>query len=119
MGALRPFEIEVVRRLGVGALSADQMASIQALQHHSAYEYTGSGYYLTVAHDSLPAEPRTLSRPHVAGKVGEIQCGFVLFLGKGELVLECHTWGPVDVPEHFRDMSVELFSPSVAIHDAT
>jgi hypothetical protein len=48
---------------------------------------------------SLPAEPRTLSEPAVVVKVGDIQAGFVVFLGYGELTLERHTLGPVDVPD--------------------
>ena len=47
----------------------------------------------------------------MAGVAGQIQAGFVVYLGDGELTLECHTWGEIDVPNNFRDMAVQVKTP--------
>jgi hypothetical protein len=113
MATFREFELEVIRRAAGHVLSDLQMEAIRNLQTPGRYEYTGCGYFLTVRHPSLPAERRTLSEPAILGNVGEIQAGFVVFLGDGELVLECHTWGPVAVPEDFRDRDVVVSTSPV------
>jgi uncharacterized protein (DUF362 family) len=33
--------------------------------------------------------------------------------GDGEVVLECHTWGEVDVPEDMRDRDVYISTPKI------
>jgi hypothetical protein len=98
-------------------LSDRQMKLLCDAERLDSYENTGCGYFLSVKHPSLPAEPRTLSEPAVVGKFGDIQAGFVVFLGYGELTLECHTWGPVDVPEDFREREVVIITPSVNFVD--
>src|SRR5262245_65162312 len=71
-----------------------------------AMEYTGCGYYLTVRDSSLQTKRQTLSKPVAIGSCGDVQAGFIVCLGDGKLTLECHPWGPVDVPEDFRDRAV-------------
>ena len=73
-----------------------------------SYEYTGSGYYLAVGHSSVPSDRFVCHQPIVLGTSGDVQFGFVVFLENGELTLECHTWGPVDVPDDFREQKVEI-----------
>lgn len=108
MPALKTFEVEVVRLLAAGTLSPDQLESVIAFDGPVRYEYSGSGYFLTFSLPALP-EPRVVcSEPKVIGRSGEIVCGFVLFIEGGELTFECHTWGPVDVPDGFRDFAVEI-----------
>ena len=111
MTVFRQFELEAIRLMAKGVLSDRQMQFLCDAERLESYEYTGCGYFLSVKHPSLPAEPRTLSEPAVVGKVGDIQAGFVVFLGYGELTLECHTWGPVDVPEDFREREVVIGAP--------
>jgi len=111
MTVFRQFELEAIRLMARGVLSDRQMQFLCAAEHLDSYEYTGCGYYLSVKHPSLPAEPCTLSEPAVVGKVGDIQAGFVVFIGYGELTLERHTWGPVDVPEDFREREVVTSAP--------
>jgi len=113
MTVFRQFELEAIRLMAKDVLSDRQMKLLCDAERLDSYEYTGCGYFLSVKHPSLPAEPRTLSEPAVVGKVGDIQAGFVVFLGYGELTLECHTWGPVDVPEDFREREVVISAPPV------
>lgn len=117
MPAFREFEMKAIRLMASGALSEEQLNAVQAADTPCRYTYTGSGYYLAISHASLPVEPKTLSDPPVVGNVGEVQAGFVVFLGDQELTLECHTWGAVDVPENFRDQNVLISTPPVNFVD--
>ena len=122
MPALRDFELEAIRLMAGGELSEQQLRILEDLESAERYEYTGSGYYLTLRHVSLPAAERTLSTPAVVGEAGDVRCGFVAFLGNSELVLECHTWGEVDVPDNFRELDVSISTPPITsigrFHDA-
>ena len=113
MQAFRPFELKAIRLMAEGTLSEAQLISLDEIGLPLSYEYTGCGYFLTVVHSSLPTEKKTLSIPPVVGKAGNIQAGFVVFLGNQELTLECHTWGEVDVPENFRDLDVAIETPPI------
>jgi hypothetical protein len=117
MSALRPFEIQAIRLMAEGFLSEDQIRSVLSAQALARYEYTGRGYFLAITHTSLPQARQTLLEPAVLGNSGEIQAGFVVFLGDGELVLECHTWGPVPIPADFRDREVVVSTPPVNVVD--
>jgi len=113
MSTLRKFELEAIHLMSGNALSQEQLASIDHYSGSVEYKYTGSGYFLTIEQEWLPDATHTLSEPAVVGKAGEIQCGFVLFLEPHKLVLECHTWGEVDVPENFRERSVLISTPPI------
>ncbi|MGN2248135.1 hypothetical protein ACFWZ3_15750 [Frateuria sp. GZRR35] len=116
MAALRNFELEAIQLLAAHALSIEQLDAIAAVEEPTRYEYTGCGYFVTVAHPSLPTEAQVLDDPYVAGYIGETECGFVAFLGDGELILECHpAFGP-DIPENVRDLPVKVgIEPSSVI----
>lgn len=94
-----------------GVLPAELLPTVIAAEKTDRYEYTGSGYFVTVVHPGLPVARRSLSEPPGAGMAANIQAGFVVYLGDGELTLECHTWGDVDIPESFREMSVLIKTP--------
>jgi hypothetical protein len=114
MSVFREFELRAIRLMAEGSLSAEQLAVLRDIEVPTEYLYTGSGYYLTVRHPHLPQCAKTLSEPAVVGTAGAIQCGFVVHLdGGGELVLECHTWGAVDVPEDMRERDVQISTPPV------
>lgn len=98
MGALRQFENKALRIL----LGYEYTGSGYHLT------YTGSGYHLTVPQLHLPPGRRTCSEPAVIGEAGNVRCGFVAFLDNGNLVLECHTWGAIDVPEGFRELEARV-----------
>jgi hypothetical protein len=117
MPALREFELRAIHLLAAGALTPQQFSLVASLPEAVRYEYTGSGYFLTVAHPSLPRHRMTLSSPAVVGQAVDIVCGFVVCLGDGELTLECHTWGAVLVPHNFREMDVILSTPPINAAD--
>lgn len=117
MNALRPFEIQAIRLMVKGFLNEDQLREVVSAQSLASYEYTSGGYFLSVKHPSLPEAVQTLSEPAVVGNAGDIQAGFVVFLGGGRLTLECHTWGAVDVPANFRELNVAVSAPPVNFVD--
>lgn len=110
--ALRDFELEAIRRLAAGVLSQEQLEGLKTLKTPARNEYTGCGYFLTVADPGLPGERKTLCVPPLIGTADDVVCGFIVFLGQHELTLECHTWGAVDVPADFRQRNVLVDEPS-------
>jgi len=106
MSVFRPFEIQAITLMAGESLGEAHLALLRSVEAPADYEYTGSGYFLSVQHPLLPAHTRTLSEPAVAGNVGDIQVGFVVFLSAHALTLECHTWGAVDIPPNFREFEV-------------
>jgi hypothetical protein len=111
VAALRKFEIEALRLLLAGIVTDNQLSEIEHYTGPVVYEYTGSGYYLTLERQNLPEGDRTCSEPAVVGDAGPIRCGFIAYLENGSLVLECHTWGNIDVPDGFRDLDVRISTP--------
>jgi hypothetical protein len=108
--------------MAADALSPAQLKLLVEIATPLRYEYTGCGYFLTVTDESFPEERRTLCEPAVVGVNGDVRAGFIVFLGRKELTLECHTWGSVDVPEDFRELAVAISAPQthvVNIEDAT
>ncbi len=106
MGTFRVFESHVLHLLVIPKLGAEIVEGIERDAKLVSYEYSGVGYFLTVKHPSLPSERIVCDKPNVVGRSGNIQSGFVVFIESGELMLECHTWGEVDVPESFREQHV-------------
>jgi hypothetical protein len=108
MSAFRPFEREVVEILVRPYLPEDRVAEVLEAAEPMSCVHTGSGYYFTVRHPSLPRRRIVCHDPVVLGRCDEVQCGFVVFLEDARLTLECHTWGAVEVPAGFRECEVEI-----------
>jgi len=108
MSILKDFERHVLDLLAPSALSVEQIEKVGREGRLVKYEYSGCGYFVTVAHEILPQERRVCSEPALMGHANGIDCGFLLFIENGELMLECHTWGEIDVPEDFRDQDVRV-----------
>jgi hypothetical protein len=113
MPVFKNFEIKAIRLMAQSALPDDLLDRVLGAESADSYRYTGCGYFLTVKNAELPVERRSLSDPPVTGVSGEIQAGFIVYLGDNELTLECHTWGAVDVPSDFRDHDVQVQTPPV------
>ena len=74
----------------------------------SRAEISKGGYFLTVRHETLPAERQVCQEPIVIGETNGVICGFVVFLQDKELTLESHSWSENEVPEDFRDQDVKV-----------
>ncbi len=108
MSVFKPFEIKAVTLLVSEHISEDELSVVFGHGTLTSYEYTASGYYLTVRHPSLPSDQVVCNEPSLLGTSGDVQCGFVVFLGNEDLTLECHTWGPIEVPSDFREREGEI-----------
>lgn len=111
MSAFRAFELQAIRLMASSVLSEELLQALGRIEQLASYEYTGDGYFITVYLPSLPTARKTLSAPPVVGNSGAIQAGFIVFLGEQELMLECHTWGAVDIPPDFREREVTISIP--------
>ena len=110
MTALRDFEVKAISILAGSELSRVALDAILKAPELSRYEYTGCGYFATVAVPLKLPEPVTLCEPHVTGTLGETVCSFILHLRPDEVTLECEPcYGPNAGPD-FRDGPVVVAS---------
>lgn len=100
------FERQAIAALLDGHLPFDLVTSVLTDGHLVSLEHTGAGYYLTVSHPKLPQERVVFNEPLLIGRVDELECGFVVFVEKGELTLECHSWTEVGLPIDLRSRDV-------------
>lgn len=107
----RPFEVQALAHLLADDLASAWLDELTSQATLVSYEYSGCGYFLTVAHPRLPAERQVYSHPPVFGRAGEVEAGFLAFIERGKLVLECHSWGASEVPVDFRDLDVQVTVP--------
>ncbi|MBO9450054.1 hypothetical protein J7426_07295 [Tropicibacter sp. R16_0] len=108
MSIFKDFEIDVLRRLGEGVLSARQITQLSEEGELTSLNFSGSGYLLTVRHNSLVLERRVLNHPIISGAVGDLLTGFVKFVEKDEVTLECFSYGGEVVPQNVRDLEVHV-----------
>ena len=108
MSVFKDFEAKAVRSLVGSILSQTQLDSLLETASLVSYEHTGVGYFLTVRHSTVKSGRVVCDRPLIVGKTGDIECGFIVFLEGGTLMLECHSWGDEAVPENFREQRVEI-----------
>lgn len=108
MSVFRGFEREVVTILTGSTFSSDTLRAVLDDATLVSEEHTGCGYFLTVRHPALPRDRSVCDRPSLVGEGSGLECGFIVFLGDGELVLECHEWSPGSVPRDVRERAVHL-----------
>lgn len=108
MGVLKGFEIDVLQRLGGRLLSPSQILRLSEEGEVVELDFTGTGYFLTLRHGSLPDERVVLDKPVISGIVGDLLTGFVAFIENGDITLECHSFGGDAVPESFRESDVRI-----------
>jgi hypothetical protein len=111
VNALKPFEMKVIRAMASYLLSADALDALTNPSEPIHYRYSGSGYFVTIRDPRLPIKRLTLSVPPLVGKSDDTVSGFVVFIGGGELMLECHSWGYINVPADFRERDVIVREP--------
>ena len=103
---MREFEKEVLSLLLAERFPEDQLKRIIHGAEIAEYEYTGSGYFLSIVHPEIPQETSTWDKPIFVGEADRIVCGFIAFIANGRITLECHSWGELEVPENFRSRNV-------------
>ena len=111
MSVLKEYEQEVLNLLAPSALSPKQIEAVVHEGKFVSYDYSGCGYFLTLSHPNLPMERKVCDKPIVIGHAEGVDCGFIIFIQDGELTIECHSWGKIDVPDGFREMNVRVDIP--------
>src|SRR5215212_6090184 len=99
MSILKEYEKTVLYLNASSVLSAQQLESVIREGRLVEYDYTGCGYFLTIEHPDLPIARIVCDTPKLTGIADGIISGFVIFIEDGQLTIECHSWGDVDVPE--------------------
>jgi len=100
--------MRAIRLLASHSLSEETLFALAAMPELHRYEHTGVGYFATIRHPGIPAQRVVCSKPIVLGESDGIRSGFVVFLENNELTLECHSWGPEEVPETYREQDVQI-----------
>jgi hypothetical protein len=108
MKALKTFEMEVVRTLLSGTPGLEDLGAVLEEAREVSFEHTGVGYFLTVRHPEFPVERLVCGDPPLMGLLGDLECGFVVFLERNELTLECYTWNDGGLPRDFREQEVRV-----------
>jgi len=108
MEILRVYEKAVLDLLLRAVFSRAEISKLLQEAEFVSYEYTKGGYFLTVRHETLPAERQVCQEPIIIGEANGVICGFVVFLQDKELTLESHSWSENEVPEDFRDQDVKV-----------
>ena len=107
---LTNYEKEVIELLGSDVLSPRQIDDVINRGEFIGYDYTGSGYFLSIHHPGLPKGRTVCDKPILMGEADGIVCGFIVFIEDGRLTIECDSWGEIEVPEDFRSKTVEIKS---------
>jgi hypothetical protein len=102
------YEKRVLELLVENKLPTVKLSDIFHNVEFIGYEYTGSGYYLTVRHPNLPKNRMVFSHPALIGEAEKIECGFVIFIENNEMIFECHSWGEVEIPTNYREKNIEI-----------
>lgn len=105
---VKSFEWQAIDLLVKNVLPPALLSALRLEAEIMSYEYSASGYYLTLRHPGLPADHLVCSEPLVLGIAGGVECGFIVFLGNGELMLECHSDGFTEIPESYREQEVQI-----------
>jgi len=109
MGHFRDYERTVIQTLVDNKLPTRALNDVLNSGALVSLAHTGVGYFLTVRHHSIPEERVVCSEPLLTGESDGVECGFVVFLERSELTLECHAWGDQTIPESFRDQNVKVY----------
>lgn len=70
--------------------------------------FTGVGYYLDITHRELPEDRIVCNEPHVKGLYRDHEVGFIAFIEKGELTLECFSYDDFSVLPEIRNGTVQI-----------
>ena len=109
MNQLKVFEKKVLDLMVSSIIADELLKDIKNSPNIIEYTTTGNGYFLTIKHPSLPYHRIVCDRPILIGEYEGINTGFVIFIEKNELIIECHGWDDKSIPESFRNCDVKVY----------
>jgi hypothetical protein len=88
--SVKKFELDILFKL----LSHSGLEALYEILKESEpiMESSGAGYFLFIRDSRLPSERIVLSEPLIAGKLGDLDVGFLAFIESSELMFECYTY---------------------------
>lgn len=105
---LRSYELQVIKLMLKNKLGDDNWTLFLKEHELIDFEYTGAGYFLKIRTANLNLPKETINKPTITGENEDLMIGFLLFVDKNEIVLECHSWGGMNPLENVRELDVEV-----------
>lgn len=102
------FEVEVLKLMLAHRFSQEGINNIISTCEVSNYEFTGAGYFLELKCEKFEFEPETIHEPIVMGKGKDFDVGFLLFIEKDTITIECHSWSDENPPACIRELELEI-----------
>lgn len=108
MQKLKPHECILLDMLVSKTVSAETIHDIKDNPNITSLDVTGNGYFVTINHPDLPEDRIILNEPLVIGESSGVETGFVIFIEKKELTIECHGWGDQPIPKNYRELGISI-----------
>lgn len=120
MESLKQFEKELIEKMldrpdpRESGHTVDDLATLEPFLRDLGrstqieYEYTGVGYFETVAHKMIPNERIVVHPSGIYGEINGHFLGFVLFFEYGELMIDCHRLSEHDCPPEARERGISI-----------
>ena len=105
---LKNYEKEVLKLFLTDRINSDVLDELLSVAKIYNYEFTGAGYFLEAYLNGLNFEKETISEPLVVGEFNNIHVGFILYVDKDTVTMECHGWGDKNPPENIREINLKL-----------
>ena len=108
MMTVQEYEKIVLRLLCTDTLPPSVLHAAINTPEKISCKFTGAGYFLDLSHEDVPEGRIVCSKPEVIGRFQEREVGFVAFIDKGLITLECHDYDGHGIPENIRYGLVEI-----------
>lgn len=95
---MKEFEQKIIAEL----LEVSELKNIALSEaaDNEVVEFSGAGYFLTIKDPLFPKHRIVLDSPHIRGKLGGIEVGYLAFVENSELMLECFSYDQEILPIH-------------------
>jgi len=109
--SFKRYEVDVLERLLSEHYTREQLMELLNCAEPQKTEYTGYGFFVTVANPAIGSERRVCSDPSLVAECGDRTAGFVVFLEDGQLTLETFPPEGESLSADFREREVTIVAP--------
>lgn len=103
---LKAHEIKVIDMLASNVFSSEIMKSLKENPTIKEIDVTGHGYFITIAHPSLPETRIICNKPMIIGSCNGVESTFLIFIENHELTIERAGVGEIEPPEDYKDCEI-------------
>ena len=104
--AIKSFEKDIIRILCSSTLDSNLIEEVFKYGEVKI-DFSGYGYFIEISYNSLPYERIVCNEPFIESSFDGKEVGFLVFIEKHSLTLECHTYGEEFKPQE-RDATFNL-----------